>query len=160
MCTADGRPQKPGLYLTNVRRPRPLYISNVSAFSPVWNSKLNLFVASTENGAVRVTTNGGLSALPAPTSATPVVAPDGTVWAWTSSGFGDKPAGLWIGPVGQKAPARVVDDAVHLAIWSPDSQRVFFFTDDGLFVTTRSGSRPTLLTTARGWSGDVQWVKP
>lgn len=159
-CAGDGQPKKPGLYLTNVRQPRPLYVSDVSVFLPVWDKNLNLFLASTEDGAVRVTTNGGITALAAPTTATPVISPDGTAWAWANSGFGDKPAGLWIGPVGQKAPTRVYEDAVYYATWSPDGQHVFFFADGGLYVTDRSGSSPVLLTKARSWSGEAKWVMP
>lgn len=159
-CSSDGQPQKPGLYLASVRRPRPLYISDLSAFAHVWDSKSSRFFAGTEDGAVEISTMGAIRALPAPTSATPVVSPDGTLWAWANGGFGDKAAGLWVGPVGQKTPGLVFDDAVYYATWSPDSQRMFFFADDGLYVVERSGGRPLLVVGVRSASGDAQWVAP
>lgn len=159
-CSSDGQPQKPGLYLTNVRRPRPLYLSDMSAFAHTWNGQLSRFLASTEEGAVEISTNGAIRALPAPTTATPVISPDGTLWAWTNSGFGDKAAGLWVGPVGQNAPILVFDGAVYYATWSPDSRHVFFFANDGLYVTDRSGSSVALVVGVRSASGDAKWVMP
>jgi len=159
-CTGDGQQQRAGLYLTNIKRPNPRYISDTGAFAHIWDNKSSLFFASIEEGAVRISANGTITALPAPTSATPVISPDGRSWVWTNSGFGDKPAGLWVGPVGQKTPTLVFESAAHYATWSPDSQHIFFFTDDGLYATDRAGSSLALVVGVRSASGDAQWVMP
>jgi WD40 repeat protein len=159
-CTAGAQPQKAGLYLTNVNRPRPVYISDQTAFSPFWNKKLGLFFARTDDGGVQVTIGGAVASLVAPTSATPIISPDGASWAWIGDGFAYKPAGLWIGSAARRAPTPIVSDTVYRATWAPDGQHLFFFTDRGLYVTDRKGSRPVLLASGVRPSGKAVWVMP
>ncbi|MBN1311525.1 MAG: PD40 domain-containing protein [Anaerolineae bacterium] len=159
-CTADEQDRKPGLYLANINRSGATYFSDLVAYGHVWDEQSRAFLAHTEDGAIQITAQGGVTHLPAPAAATPVVSPDGTSWVWGSSGFAYTPAGLWIGPVGRSAPEQVFEGSVYNAAWSPDSQRVFFFTNSKLYVTDRSGSSLTLLADGIQRVDDVTWVMP
>ncbi|MBN1427290.1 MAG: PD40 domain-containing protein [Anaerolineae bacterium] len=160
-CAIDGQAQKPGLYLIDINRPKPMYVSDLLADAHIWDSRQKAFLVCTEDGSIQVTTKGGITYLIAPTfSTTPITSPDGTEWLWIGSGFAYQPAGLWIGRVGRNKASPVSDASVYAASWSPDSRRVFFFTDGKLYVTDRPAGDPVSLADNIQHVDKAVWIIP
>jgi hypothetical protein len=103
-------------------------ISETAFSDPIWSPQLRSYFARTEDGAVQITPEGSVIPLAAPTGATPLVSPDGSMWAWVGDGY-NGPTGIWISPIGGKP--QLISDFGSDAVWSPDS-KYLFYVDEGL----------------------------
>jgi len=116
----------------------------------VFAPQVGAFFGQTETGAVEIKQDGTAAPLDSPARSVPLISPDGRFWAWHSDGFITSP-GAWIGPF-HGDTAEISGDSVRAAIWSMDSQYLFFVSANGMY---RVNAGMTLLTPIATPSIDV-----
>lgn len=153
-----------GLYLATPAQ-QPQLITSGNWYEVRWLPRVQLFFAKGEAGVISVALDGtqteyfGEGALP-------IDAPDG---AWLLS-WGD---GNYTSPIGLRlytpdgAPAgelrrAITTDAVTFALWSPDSNGVFYLSDGMLYYVSIPNGDPQLIeeNLTNTEAGGLGWVMP
>lgn len=158
-CNLDGRQ---GLFLAAGDGTNMVKIIDDDPYQVVWSLQAELFFARTEFGILAIGSNGEWVQIHDFTGQIPVSSPVDKVLAW----YGDE--GLWVGnmlsSLDELQPVRIFSQPVKAAVWGPEGEYLFFFSEDSIFVTHLPDQE--IMLVAEGIYDDVvaggnaAWVYP
>lgn len=145
-----------GLTLIDATTGLELIVVEDEARGMRWSSDVNLFLVETNFGILAVSPTGDFIDLAVPKGSVgfPAVSPEGAELVWYGSG-------LWIGSLTSsldQPPQQIFAEPVSLAMWEPEGDHLFFFSDEKLYLARSPDFDPTLIADELGDPSSAVWV--